>query len=116
MLALRREQRRDLARANDQDCYRDRSGDRVDSAPGLDRRCGQVFAGGPVFPDCVPNRADRALCGRARSVDLVSDADTVVDLQQSGAAASGPDLLWTVSVAAIVLGQSGRTLGPAPEG
>ena len=114
MLAIRRDNRRYLARASHPAGRGSQSGDRVDSAPGLDRSA-KVLPGGPVLHDCVRHRADRALRHGARAVGLVSDADVVTDFQQSDPAASGPDLLWTVSMAAIVRGQSECTLVGAAE-
>ncbi len=115
MLAMRRDKRRYLARARDKGGCGNQSGDRVDSAHGLDRSGRPVCPGGRVFSDCVPHCSDRALRYRPWAIDLVSNADAVIDFQQSDPAAPGPDLLWTVSMAAIVRGQSRRKLGRAPK-
>src|ERR1700726_2799632 len=108
MLAIRRDNRRYLARATHEDCHRNQSCNRVDGAAGLDR------SGADDFSDRISDRADGALRYRARAIDLVTDADVVGDLQQSDPAASGEDLLWTISVAAIVRRQSELALGRAP--
>jgi len=109
MLVLRCDNRRYLARAHQQDCYGRQSADRVDSAPGLER------SGAPVFSDRVSHSANSALRHGARAVGPVSDADVVTDFQQSDPPASGADLLWTLSMATIVRGQSRLALGRTPE-
>ena len=109
MLAIRRDKRRYLARTTHVDCYRNQSCNRVDGADGLDRSDADDFS------DRISYRADGALRYRARAIDPVSDADAVIDFRQSYPAASRPDLLWTVSLAAIVRGQSELALGRAPK-
>src|SRR6266478_1622456 len=109
MLAMRRGSRRYLARASRETGCGNQSGARMGSAPDMDR------SGGALFSDRIAYCADSTMRDRARAVGLVSDADAVSDLQQSDPSASGADLLWTVSLAAIIRGQSGRVLGRAAE-
>src|SRR5260370_40914602 len=109
MVAMRRGSRRYLARASHETGCGNQSGARVGSAPDMER------SGGALFSDRIAYCADSTMRDRARAVGLVSDADAVSDLQQSDPSASGADLLWTVSLAAIIRGQSGRALGRPAE-